>query len=436
MTNELVLRFQKVLREQLQLLPEQKVLAAVSGGRDSVVLAHLLKKSHQNFVIAHVNYGLRGAASQQDAAFVKQLAADLQVAYFEKCCDPADFQQNLQEKAREVRYSWFAELCEAQQLAGVLLGHHQQDQAETVLLALLRGRGSKAVQGMQQQNQLRLRPLLDFTASEIAAYAQEAGLKWVEDASNQQDDYERNYLRLNVKPLLDARFNRWEDLVARQAQQFQLYQQLLAAQTAFWEPQVVQQRGPHWHQWHLGALGELPYADLIIGELARPYQLGQQLTEALLALRNLSVGKQLDAGKWVVTRTATGFDWHQPDAVQGFLIQIDGVGSYQLPSARLEVAQGTDFDASWEQFDADELPFPLQIRTYEAGDRLSPLGMHGSKKLSDLFTDAKWSAYQKATALVLADQNRIYWVIGLRRSTFALRSANTRTLVAFKIEHD
>lgn len=436
MINELVLRFQEVLREQLRLLPEQKVLAAVSGGRDSVVLAHLLKTSEQSFVIAHVNYGLRGTASQQDAAFVKQLAADFEVEYYEKRCDPADFQQNLQEKAREVRYSWFTEICVEHALAGVMLGHHQQDQAETVLLALLRGRGSKASQGMQLQNRLRLRPMLGFTAAEIAAYAQSAGLQWVEDLSNQHDAYERNYLRLKVKPLLDVRFNQWEGLVARQAQQWQLHQQLLEAQAAVWTPLVVKQREPHWHQWQLSPLADLPYADLLIGELARPYQLGQQLTDALLALRHLPVGKQLDAGKWLVTRTATGFDWHQPAAVQGFLLQINGVGTYKLPSARLEVAQGTDFDASWEQFDADELPFPLQIRTYEAGDRLSPLGMRGSKKLSDLFTDAKWSTYQKATALVLADQNRIYWVIGLRRSTFALRSASTRTLVAFKIEHD
>jgi tRNA(Ile)-lysidine synthetase-like protein len=183
-------------------------------------------------------------------------------------------------------------------------------------------------------------------------------------------------------------------------------------------------------------LAELPYADLLISELARPYQLGQQLTEALLALRHLSVGKQLDAGKWLVTRTITGFDWHQPAAVQDFLLQIDGPGIYKLPAAHLVVAQGTDFDASWEQFDADELKFPLQIRSYKAGDRLSPLGMYGSKKLSDLFNEAKWSTYQKATALVLADQNRIYWVIGLRRSTFALRSASTNALVAFKIKHD
>ena len=436
MTNELVLRFQKVLREQLRLLPEQKVLAAVSGGRDSVVLAHLLKTSQQNFAIAHVNYGLRGTASQQDAVFVKKMAADLQVEYFEKRCDPADFQQNLQEKAREVRYSWFAELCEVQQFAGVMLGHHQQDQAETVLMALLRGRGSKAVQGMQVQNGLRLRPLLDFTVSEIATYAQAAGLQWVEDLSNQQDAYERNYLRLNVKPLLDARFNQWEGLVARQAQQLQGYQQLLQAQTELWAPKVVHQMEPHWHQWHLSPLADLPYADLLISELARPYQLGQQLTEALLALRHLSVGKQLDAGKWLVTRTITGFDWHQPAAVQDFLFQIDGPGTYKLPAAHLVVAQGTDFDASWEQFDADELKFPLQIRSYKAGDRLSPLGMYGSKKLSDLFNEAKWSTYQKATALVLADQNRIYWVIGLRRSTFALRSASTNALVAFKIKHD
>lgn len=436
MTNELVLRFQKVLREQLRLLPEQKVLAAISGGRDSVVLAHLLKTSQQNFAIAHVNYGLRGEASESDAAFVRQLAADLGVPFFEKRLNPLDFQQNLQEKAREARHAWFAELCAEHTLAGVMLGHHQQDQAETVLMALLRGRGSKAVQGMQLKNGNRMRPLLGFSRDELADYAQTEALKWVEDASNRSDAYERNYIRLQVKPLLDARFNQWEGLVARQAQQWQLYQALLEAQMPDWKAKVVQEPTPHWHQWHLAPLAGLPYADLVLGELACGYALGQQLTEALLALQHLPAGKQLDAGAWLVTRTSTGFDWHQPAAVQPFSLQIEGPGTYQLPSARLEVATASNFDASWELFDADEMRFPLQIRSWQAGDRLSPLGMNGSKKLSDLFTDAKWSAYQKAAALVLADEQRIYWVVGLRRSTFALRNADTRALLAFKIQHD
>jgi tRNA(Ile)-lysidine synthase len=436
MTSELVLRIQTVLRQQLQLQPEQGVLAAVSGGRDSVVLAHLLKASQQKFVIAHVNYGLRGEASNTDAAFVRQLAADLGVPFFEKRLNPLDFQQNLQEKAREARYSWFTELCTEHALAGVMLGHHQQDQAETVLMALLRGRGSRSVQGMQLQKGNRMRPLLGFSSEELTAYAQAQALNWVEDASNRSDAYERNYIRLQVKPLLDARFTQWEALVARQAQQWQLYQALLEAQMPEWKAKVVQERAPHWHQWHLAPLAGLPYADLVLGELARAYALGQQLTEALLALQHLPAGKQLEAGEWLVTRTSTGFDWHQPAAVQSFSVQIVGPGTYQLPSARLEVATGTEFDASWELFDADEMPFPMQIRSWQAGDRLSPLGMTGSKKLSDLFTDAKWSAYQKAAAMVLADEQRIYWVVGLRRSTFALRTAGTRTLLAFKIQHD
>jgi tRNA(Ile)-lysidine synthase len=436
MTNELVLRFQTVLRQQLQLQPEQGVLAAVSGGRDSVVLAHLLKASQQTFAIAHVNYGLRGEASDTDAAFVRQLAANLEVPFFEKRLNPLDFQQNLQEKAREARYTWFTELCAEHALVGVMLGHHQQDQAETVLMALLRGRGSKAVQGMQLKSGNRLRPLLGFGAAELAAYAEAEALPWVEDASNRSDAYERNFLRLQVKPLLDARFNHWEALVARQSQQWQLYQQLLAAQMPDWRAKVVQVRAPHWHQWHLAPLADLPYADLILGELARAYALGQQLTEALLALQHLPVGKQLEAAEWLVTRTATGFDWHQPAAVQPFSVEIDGPGTYQLPFATLEVALGTNFDASWELFDAEQVNFPLQICSWQAGDRLFPLGMSGSKKLSDLFTDAKWSAYQKAAALVLADETRIYWVVGLRRSTFALRTAGTRTLLAFKIQHD
>jgi len=436
MTSELLLRFTHILRQALKLAPEQGVLAAVSGGRDSVVLAHLLKEAGQNFAIAHVHYGLRGAESDRDAAFVASLAKELEVPFFEKRLDPADFQVNLQEKAREARYQWFETLCKEEDYGAVMLAHHEQDQAETVLMALLRGRGSKSVAGMQLQNGKRLRPLLGFLSTELASYAHEAGLSWVEDSSNRETDYDRNYLRLVIKPKLDERFPQWEQMLSRQALQWQQLQQLLNAQSRSFAEQVIQINQPHWHQWRLQPLKTLPYADLIIGALARPYGLGQQLTELLIALQHLPVGKQLVAGKWLITRSSQGFDWFQPGAVTSVSIKIEGLGSYRLPAGELEVATGADFDDSWEQFDEQVLKFPLQIRTWQEGDRLSPLGMFGTKKLSDLFNEAKWSAYQKATALVLADENRIYWVVGLRRSTFALRKATTRGLVAFKIKHD
>lgn len=437
MKNDWTERVRLLLREEWQIGPEERLLLAVSGGRDSCVLLHLMLQLGQSCALAHVNYGLRGAASDRDEDFVRRLAESSGLPFHLHRANPNDFQSNLQAKARALRYRWFEELCAAQSYAAVVTAHHQQDQAETVLMAMFRGRGSRAAAGMQAKSGQRLRPLLEVSAAELAAYAAANSLQWVEDSSNATSTYDRNYLRNEVKPLLDARFPGWDGLVARQARHAQQFQALLDEKIAYYHPLVVEEREHDWHFWTLAPLAGLLYADLLLGAFAAAYALQQHEREALVALQHLPRGKALDTPEWLVWRTAEGFAWQRKSAeTSPVQLLIPAPGSYVFPRGTIDLTEGTEFSDAWELFDADLLKFPLVLRQWQPGDRLQPQGMRGSKKLSDLFNTHQMSPYQKQKQLLLCDAEHILWVVGLRRSIFAPVTAQTKRLLAIKLVYD
>ncbi|EIM76050.1 cell-cycle protein [Nitritalea halalkaliphila LW7] len=190
--------------------PKKPTWLAISGGMDSTALLHLMRLSGFPLLLAHVNYGLRGAQSDGDEAFVRAMATQYQLPLSVKRSSPEALEAmggGVQEAARILRYTWFDSLLrqhpEAQAL---LLAHHQEDQAETLLLQLLRGTGLKGMGGMRAVQGAYWRPLLPFSKAELRAFLQTQGLSWREDASNASTYYQRNYLRNTVLPQLEARF--------------------------------------------------------------------------------------------------------------------------------------------------------------------------------------------------------------------------------------
>lgn len=205
-------RFKRQVSKQALVQPGEKLLIAISGGLDSCVLLDLLLRLRAElaleFVLAHVNYRLRGRASEQDEAFVRRLAASQDLT-LEVLVAKLASKASLQEKARQIRYSFFAKVAHKHGCSQVAVAHQAQDQVETFFLKMLQGAGLQGLQGMKAQRPLTpashlqlLRPLLPFTREEVEAYARERGLKWREDASNRKVDYARNFIRLKILPLL------------------------------------------------------------------------------------------------------------------------------------------------------------------------------------------------------------------------------------------
>jgi tRNA(Ile)-lysidine synthase len=184
-------------------LKDKTNLLAVSGGVDSIVLAHLFSKTKFKFVIAHCNYKLRNIESDNDAFLVKKLSESLNVKFFIKEFDTILYSKqnkcSIQMAARNIRYNWFEELLAENQISNVITAHHLNDQLETFLINIGRGSGIEGLIGIPETDSL-IRPLLNFTKQEIIDFANKNNLNWNEDTSNNKNEYLRNSLRNRVIP--------------------------------------------------------------------------------------------------------------------------------------------------------------------------------------------------------------------------------------------
>ena len=186
--------------------PTTTTLLAVSGGLDSVVMAHLFRLAGWPFAMAHCNFQLRGADSDEDAAFVQRLAETLAVPVFVKRFETSSYaaQNGLstQVAARDLRYTWFAEICAEEAFEQVATAHHLNDSVETLVLHIVRSTGIKGLRGIPAKNAQVIRPLLFATRDDIRAFALEHQIDWREDSSNASDDYTRNFIRHRIVPLM------------------------------------------------------------------------------------------------------------------------------------------------------------------------------------------------------------------------------------------
>ncbi|NNK40221.1 MAG: tRNA lysidine(34) synthetase TilS, partial [Winogradskyella sp.] len=199
-------QFKKHIESSFGFLADAKLLVTVSGGIDSVVLAHLCSKLGLNYAIAHCNFGLRNGESDEDEDFVISLAEDLNVEVFIENFDTQDYADthklSIQMAARELRYNWFQELANHLKFDYILTAHNADDNLETFLINFTRGTGLNGLTGIPAINDNVARPLLNFSRAHITAFAEKERIKWREDSSNSTTKYLRNKLRHEVIPVL------------------------------------------------------------------------------------------------------------------------------------------------------------------------------------------------------------------------------------------
>ena len=206
----LLLRFQNIVKEQNLFSANDKLLLAVSGGIDSVVLSELCHQAGYDFALAHCNFQLRDADSERDEAFVRELAGKYNVPFhevkFETRAFASERKISTQEAARELRYNWFEEIRVAEGYQYTLTAHHADDNIETVLMNFFRGTGIKGVRGIESKHGNIIRPLLFARRSELEEFLADNKLDHVSDYTNEQDDYTRNYFRNKVIPFVEKSF--------------------------------------------------------------------------------------------------------------------------------------------------------------------------------------------------------------------------------------
>lgn len=400
----------------------EKVILALSGGIDSMALADLLLKSKVEFVAAHCNFHLRGEESDGDEMFVREFARKNGIQCFAKHFETEKFAKeqglSIEMAARELRYAWFEELRLQLHFDKIAVAHHADDQAETFFINLLRGAGLRGLKGMLPQNGVIIRPLLWASREQIRQYAVENQIVWREDHTNAESVYLRNKIRNQLLPVFDelqpeARQGLYKSL-EHLASENELYRELLKKKLST----IVKTDTETPHTSYL----KTPTSYQLLFEWLRNYGFNTDQCRFIFEAMETGVGNKYYSPTHCLVIGRNELQLSEIKNVDEREIKIE-VGEESLDEPiplRFSCFEKTDdfvIDKSRKvaQLDFDKLMFPLTLRHWLHGDRFHPLGMKGSKLLSDFFVDQKFTEQQKSSVwLLTSSDGDIVWVVGWR----------------------
>lgn len=430
--------FQNHLQQNFPFLWQKKIILAISGGIDSVVLAHLLHGFDIPFLMAHCNFQLRGEESEGDQRFVEalshQLSAPLAVKRFETKAYGKAHGLNTQLAARVLRYEWFETLRKEKGYDYVLTAHQANDSWETFLINTSRGTGLKGLLGIPAQNGAILRPLLPFSREEIHAFATENHICWREDSSNSSDAYTRNKIRHHLSPIL-------KEIHPLFFKNFEKTQSLLQLTYDFLQESISQYRKECFTMGNpivflIEKLRTHPHRRFLLHELLSPY--GFTDVNALERFLQASTGKYLasdthrllsNRGQWLISEI------HETPSPAFYLQEIDQAIDFPIALSWKKVSQAEPSGAEVIYIDKEKIQFPLCLRKRKEGDLFFPYGMGGQKKvLRKYFKDEKYSLYDKENQWLLTDStDQILWVVGRRADERFRTTPHTKEILCIRL---
>jgi tRNA(Ile)-lysidine synthase len=391
-------------------------IVACSGGVDSMVLLHLAAKFMVEREVLHVNYQLRGDDSDKDQLIVQQEAEKRGIKYSVHKVDLREKLEqeggNLQETARKMRYQLLKTAC-IENNAKVLFAHHADDQIETFFLNLARGGGMMGLSAMLPASDWKCRPLLPFSKTELIDYATQNGILWREDRSNEKLDYARNKLRNVFLPVITNSYPSLGGDTLFLIEQFQRSIRHIQFELATFLDEFESTSllpfsiYDHWDEHQLM-------------EFMREFHLSPGLRKELKKLRKSEKGKLINLKNprfKAIFKEENGFCFSKVFIPQKPLIVKEECA--ELPS---------HFDLNCIFVDPDKIQGELMIRTWEIGDRMKPIGMKGSKLISDILKDAKIPANMKKDQLVVVDQEKIIWCVGFSICRDAIATSHSKII--------
>lgn len=413
------------IQQKWKHLSSKTIFIACSGGVDSMTLLHILQEIRFNVEVLHVNYQLRGDDSEKDQELVRSTCERLSVPFHLKRINLQTVLDekggNLQEVARIVRYAFFEEKRGISTNNLIALGQHKNDQIETFFMHIARKSGVMGMSCMAQEHNQFIRPLLDFSKEEIIDFAVKNRVQWREDYSNKTNKYTRNILRNIILPELKVQIPSLEESVLLLIEKFQQTQLHLEQSTTDLFSSILQTKTLFFTDFDTLSMEEKV-------ELFRQFNQKANFVIELNKLRNSQKGKQIlvDKNTYNITgisRETTYFTLTQltENDVVNSKISVEEVD--QLPNT---------FSKHTLFIDPSKLKGELQLRKWEDGDRMSPIGMTGSKLLSDIIKDEKVPTHLKKDIYVLTDSHDIIWCVNIRVSRKFM--ANPQTSKIWEIE--
>jgi len=406
----------------------EKVLLTISGGSDSIVMCDLFHKAGLSFAVAHCNFQLRGSESDEDEAFVKELANKYKVTFhtikFGTAAYTKKNKRSTQVAARELRYEWFEKIRKQYNYHYIATAHHSDDSVETFFINLLRGTGISGLHGILPKNNLIIRPMLFCDKTDIINYAKKNKLSYREDSSNASDKYVRNKIRHHVIPVLKEINSQLESTIKNNIAHLRDVELIYKNEIERQRKKIVTQEKNN-TLISIKSLNKLSASVTYLYEFLKPFNFNETIVDEITNALNAESGKQFFSPTHRLVKDREFLiieDRRQNTEDYGvkFFIKknqkefITDTLTLKFSKIKKNSIFNFQFSTKIAQLDFDKLEFPLEIRKWQQGDSFCPLGMKGQKKLSDFFIDKKISVTQKENTLLLTSNGKIIWVIGHR----------------------
>lgn len=409
--------------------PTHRILVAVSGGVDSMVMLHLLHRSGYQLGVAHCNFKLRGTESDQDEKFVSEAAHALNLPFHSNTFETAAYARqqriSIQMAARHLRYTWFESLTKSFNYQSVAVGHNSDDAIETFFINFLRGSGIRGLTGISPKSGQVVRPLLCISRSEIETYALSHGINFRTDSSNATTKYARNRIRLQILPLFEEINPAFRKSARTSLMALKDAQEVVTAHLNKTRKELIAHSG-----WPIvlkkkDLIAHQPLA-FYLYELLCPYGFNASQISDIIGQFDLQAGATFHTPEYTLLTDRNQLLLYPTEEGDEHEYLLHGKEESLKIKAGLRIKKITlktqpitpDFTIPAKRsvacVDYDKLHFPLIFRRWRAGDWFYPLGMEHSKKLSDFFVDVKLSRYQKEHTWVLCSGKDIIWVVGLR----------------------
>lgn len=422
---------------------DDRILLAVSGGIDSMVMAHLFARMSADTVIAHCNFRLRGAESDMDEELVRSYAGKNNIPFHSVSFDTRKFAGekgiSVQMAARDLRYEWFEQLKHQQGCSHIAAAHNLNDNIETLLINLTRGTGLTGLAGMKPSANGIIRPLLFATRARIEAWCNEFSIPFREDRSNAETKYTRNKIRHLVIPVLKEINPSIEETLNETALRLGGLDNILSGYIGGIRTQLSEKRGRSL-VFDNKKLAEFSTGKSMIFELFCPWGITEPLAGELQKLINAGTGKQIftlthrilkNRNELIVSPVRRE---HQADLL---LESVEDL--LTMPSVRFASIDQVDSgyriprDPHIASIDREKIRLPLLVRRWKEGDYFVPLGMKNRKKLSDYFVDNKFSRIRKEETMILESDGDIVWIMGERLDDRFRVTESTRTVLRIEM---
>ncbi len=442
----LLKNFTEFIKKENLFQTKDKLLLAVSGGVDSVVLCELCKQAGYDFVIAHCNFQLRGEESDREEHFVRELSKKYKVQILVKKFETNGYAEknklSIQVAARQLRYEWFESLMKQSSslpINYIITAHHANDNIETLLMNFFKGTGVSGLRGILPKNGKIVRPILFAKKEELISFANENRLVFVEDSSNASDKYTRNYFRHQLIPIIKEVFPQVEDNIINNMQRFQDIEILYEQSILLHKKKLLEKKGEEFHIPVLKLLQSEPQVTIVY-EIIKAFGFTANQTDEVIKLLTSESGKYIQSlthrvfknRKWLIIAPLNNI------IAENILIETANcIVNFKNGKLKFENFSPDDLLLancnSIAQLDADEIFYPLLLRKWKQGDYFYPLGMNKKKKLSRFLIDQKLSLTEKENIWVVEMNKKIIWVVGKRIDDRFKITPKTKTILKISL---